>query len=107
MSFTKNILIATIKKLSNELDTHYSAELNFRNHCYLRIAYDATIAKKWNLVIKRPFTKYASEIQLQNAIDLLLVYKFDKKKLLKDNEKSLEFRKKTTPAKSNPTLTLF
>ncbi len=107
MSFTKNTLIASIKKLSNELDTHYGAELNFRNHCYLRIAYDATIAKKWDLVIKRPFTKYANEIQLQKVIDLLLIYKTDTTKLLQDNEKSLNYRKKTITAKSNLILTLF
>ena len=107
MNLTKNTLIATIKKLSNELDMYYDAELNFRNHCYLRIAYDVTVENKWDLIIKKPFTKYVNEMQLQRVIDLLLVYKLDKKSLLEDNQKSLNFRKNAIDFKINFNATLF
>ena len=103
----KNMLISTIKRLSNELDLQYSAELNFRNHCYLRIAYDNIVGNKWDVVIKRPFTKYATNNQLQNAAAALLLYKSDKKKLLTDNEKSLGFRKKALDFEITQSITLF
>ena len=103
----KNMLISTIKRLSNELDLQYSAELNFRNHCYLRIAYDNIVDNKWDVVIKRPFTKYATDNQLQNAAAALLLYKSDKKRLLTDNEKSLGFRKKALDFEITQSNTLF
>ena len=89
----KNMLIAEIKRLSNLLDTHYNLELNFRNHCYLRIAYDCTVNNKWDFIIKKPFIKYAGIVELNTAINLLNTYLIDKKKLLVDNDKSLSFRK--------------
>ena len=42
-------------QLANELENIYH-NLNFKNHCYLRIAYDNTIDAKWDTVINRPFT---------------------------------------------------
>lgn len=81
-----------ITVLSNVLDKHYNKELNFRNHCYLRIAFDATVQNKWDTKVGKPFTKYASEAQLQNALALLKGYLLDKQLLLIDNEKSLAFR---------------
>ena len=103
MYLNKIRVIAEIKRISNELETQYSVELNLRNHCFLRIAYDATFQNKWDLKIKRPFTKYANENQLQSAIDLLSIYKFDKKRLLEDNKRSLDFRKKSGKFKNRST----
>ena len=107
MKQDKNDLISEIKKLSNQLDTQYNPELNFRNHCYLRIAYDNTVNNKWDITVKRPFTKYASEHQLETALNLMKLYKIDKRKLLHDNEISLEFRKKDGDLKALQIKTLF
>lgn len=103
----KNSIIANIKQLSDELDLQYCTELNFRNHCYLRIAYDNIVQNKWDIVIKRPFVKYATENQLQNAAAILQLYKSDKKRLLTDNEKSLGFRKNAEDIKTKHLITLF
>ena len=107
MKQNKNDLISEIIKLSNLLDTQYNQELNLRNHCYLRIAYDNTVNNKWDIIIKRPFTKYASEHQLQTALDLMKLYKIDKNKLLDDNGISLAFRKKVGDVKALQIKTLF
>ena len=103
----KNILIANIKQLSNELDSQYNGELNFRNHCYLRIAYDNTVNNKWDIVVKKPFTKYANEHQLETALNFLKLYLSDKKRLINDNEISLAFRKKDNDLKALQIKTLF
>lgn len=86
-------LALDIKVLSNVLDKHYNKELNFRNHCYLRIAFDATVNNKWDTKMGKPYAKYASEAQLQSALAILKGYLLDKQLLLIDNEKSLAFRK--------------
>lgn len=106
MNLNKNSLISDIKRLSNTLDTQYNLELNFRNHCYLRIAYDNTVQDKWDVIIKRPFTKYANEEQLTQVIQLLNTYVIDKDKLLIDNQQSLAFRKKSNSINIKP-ITLF
>lgn len=93
MHHTNSQLAIDITVLSNVLDEHYNKELNFRNHCYLRIAFDTTVNNKWDIKVGKPFTKYASEAQLQNVLALLKVYLLDKQLLLIDNEKSLSFRK--------------
>ena len=89
---------ASIKKeiirLSNLLDLKFATELNFRNHCYLRIAYDNSVNNKWDNVIAKPFIKNANEEQLNNAAFLLNKYTSDKELLLKHNLVSLAFRKK-------------
>lgn len=85
-------LALDIIELSNVLDKHYNKEFNFRNHCYLRIAFDATVNSKWDTKLGKPFTKCASESQLESALALLKVYLLDKQVLLIDNEKSLAFR---------------
>lgn len=92
MQNKKAQLILEIKRISNSLDIQYSKEFNFRNHCYLRISYDATVDDKWDNKIKKPFTKFANELQLQIVIDLLNLYSLDKEKLLADNKKSLHYR---------------
>ena len=83
-----------IIRLSNLLDLKFATELNFRNHCYLRIAYDNSVNNKWDNVIAKPFIKNANEEQLNNAAFLLNKYTLDKELLLKHNLVSLAFRKK-------------
>lgn len=90
----KLILIDEIKRLSNQLDSQYNNELNFRNHCYLRIAYDNVVQDKWDNIIKKPFVKFANNNQFQDVIILLNEYSLNKNQLVMDNLKSLEFRKK-------------
>ncbi len=85
-------LISEINRLSDMLDNQYNNELNFRNHCYLRIAYDNTTQDKWDIRVAKPFVKYATNMQLQSAVDLLNKYSSDKLILLSDNDKSLNFR---------------
>lgn len=92
MHHTNSQLATDITVLSNVLDEHYNKELNFRNHCYLRIAFDATVNNKWDTKVGRPFVKYATETQLQNALVLLKGYLLDKQLLLIDNDKSLAYR---------------
>ena len=83
-----------IIRLSNFLDAHYASELNFRNHCYLRIAYDNTINNKWDNVVAKPFIKNASEDQLYSVVGLLKNYTINKDLLIKHNLLSLAFRQK-------------
>ena len=80
-------------ELANELENIYH-NLNFKNHCYLRIAYDNTIDAKWDTVINRPFTINANLIQLNKAKWLLCLYKIDKELLLQHNKISLTYRQK-------------
>ena len=87
-------LMKEISRLSNQLDEKFANELNFRNHCYLRIAYDNTVKNKWDNVIQKPFNKNATDEQLKNALLLLNSYVSNKKLLLKHNISSLQFRKK-------------
>jgi len=54
-----------IKRLSNSLEKQFETQLNFKNHCYLRIAYDNTANNKWDNVIAKPFIKNANEEQLK------------------------------------------
>ncbi len=86
------MMISEIKRLSNVLDKFYANELNFRNHCYLRIAFDNTVNEKWDLKTRRPFVKYAAVSQLEQVLFLLKKYLEDKNILLFDNEKSLSYR---------------
>lgn len=83
-----------IKRLSNSLEKQFETQLNFKNHCYLRIAYDNTANNKWDNVIAKPFIKNANEAQLKNAVFLLNKYTSDRELLLKHNLVSLAFRKK-------------
>ncbi len=78
-------------RLANELELQYS-DLNFRNHCYLRIAYDNVLGAKWDTIIDRPFVSKASEDQVDQANRLLTLYKTNKELLIKHNKISLTFR---------------
>lgn len=87
-------LVTEIKQLADLLDTHYNTKLNFRNHCYLRIAFDNTVNDKWDTKVAKPFLKYATDAQLQNVFRLLTSYLLDEQIVLTDNKKSMAFRKK-------------
>ena len=92
--YKNRVLIKTgIIRLSNLLDQQFATELNFRNHCYLRIAYDNTVKNKWDNVIEKPFINNASEAELHNVLFLLNKYLLDKKVLVLHNKFSLGFRK--------------
>jgi hypothetical protein len=80
-------------RLANHLEKQYPS-LNFRNHCYLRIAYDNTVDAKWDTVVARPFTINASAEKVTFANYLLSLYISDKDFLMQHNKKSLTFRKK-------------
>ena len=82
-----------IAQLANELEGIYP-NLNFRNHCYLRIAYDNAVYNKWDTVLNRPFTANANLIQLTRANWFLKLYKTDKYLLLEHNKISLTYRNK-------------
>jgi hypothetical protein len=80
-------------QIANDLEKQYT-DLNFRNHCYLRIAYDNAVNSKWDTVVNRPFTANANLIQLTRAKWFLGLYKTDKELLLQHNKISLTYRKK-------------
>ena len=95
LDFEKRVLLRKeIIRLSNQLDEQFAKELEFRNHCYLRIAYDNTVKNKWDIIVNRPFTKNATEEQLKNALLLLNKYVTDKQLLFSHNDLSLGFREK-------------
>jgi hypothetical protein len=80
-------------QLAKKLENIYF-DLNFKNHCYLRIAYDNVVKDKWSDVIDKPFTIKASLFQVKKANDLLLLYITNKDLLLEHNKISLTYRKK-------------
>ena len=82
-----------ISQLANDLEKQYP-DLNFRNHCYLRIAYDNAVDCKWDAVVDKPFTANASLEQRYTAAWFLKLYKTDKYLLLEHNKISLTYRKK-------------
>ena len=79
--------------LPEELAAKYP-DLNFDNHCYLRIALDNTLGAKWDSQITRPAYKNLDGSQLNEVRELLRKYKEDRELLLRHNAKSLGFRKK-------------
>jgi hypothetical protein len=85
--------MTTSMEIANELEEKYT-DLNFKNHCYLRIAYDNVINSKWDTFICRPFTKKASAKQINDANLLLCLYLYNKDLLIRHNKISLTYRKK-------------
>lgn len=68
-------------------------ELNFENHCYLRIALDQVFQMKWDAKIPRPAHKHLNAEQLETARNLMTCYLTDKALLLQHNMLSLRYRK--------------
>jgi len=83
----------TYQNLPEKLTKKY-ADLNFQNHCYLRIALDNTFQAKWDTKIKKPAYKNLNKEELSKVIILLKAYFDDKELLLKHNLNSLRFRGK-------------
>jgi len=92
MSFSKQYY-DTYQNLPEELVNVYP-NLNFDNHCYLRIALDNTFEAKWDTVIDRPAYKNLSLDNTDKVLRLLKDYKTDKQLLLEHNRNSLKWRKK-------------
>ena len=80
-------------QLANDLEKQYT-NLNFRNHCYLRIAYDNVLQAKWDTIIGRPFVAKATSDQIDQVNKLLVLYKTNKDLLIDHNKQSLTFRNK-------------
>ncbi|MEM6517352.1 MAG: acetyltransferase [Bacteroidota bacterium] len=83
----------TYQNLPEELPKIYP-DLNFDNHCYLRIALDNTFKAKWDTKIKRPAYKNLNKPQLEQVLLLLNRYKTDSGLLLRHNKNSLRWRGK-------------
>lgn len=83
----------TYHGLPERLAEQYN-DLNFDNHCYLRIALDNTIGAKWDTKVRRPAYKHLSKEQLYSVLDLLQQYQTDKALLLRHNRTSLDYRNK-------------
>ncbi|MEM7549558.1 MAG: acetyltransferase [Bacteroidota bacterium] len=87
-------------ELAKQLEEHYP-NLDFRNHCYWRIALDNIIRQKWDLVIGKPAIHHLTEKQLTEVNGLLLNYLSDKSLLLEHNRNSLKFRGKRSGEMDN------
>lgn len=99
MIVEKVLLAKEIKALANLLEAKYQHKFSFKNHCYLRIAYDNTVHEKWINKVNKPFINNASVDMLLLAKNLLHKYTIDIDALKIDNEKSLVYRK--TKSKKN------
>lgn len=85
----KNAYLGLPEKLAEQ----YS-ELNFDNHCYLRIALDNTLGARWDTKITKPAYRNLTVAGLDEVSSLLQRYIADKPLLLKHNKISLAYRKK-------------
>ncbi|MEL7270743.1 MAG: acetyltransferase [Bacteroidota bacterium] len=78
--------------LPEQLTGNYP-ELNFKNHCYLRIALDQVFQAKWDTKIPKPAHKHLNGEQLEAVRNLLTRYLTNKALLLQHNMLSLHYRK--------------
>lgn len=69
-------------------------ELNFENHCYLRIALDNVVGTKWDTRIARPAYKNLTTKQRALVIAYLSNYLDDKATLLSHHMISMAYRGK-------------
>ena len=81
-------------ELPEQLVRNYP-ELNFENHCYLRIALDQVYQTKWDTKIPKLAYKYLTKLQLETVQKLLGSYQKNRELLLKHNKQSLSFRRKS------------
>ena len=84
--------IAGYFKWGNALEKQYP-DLNFKNHCYWRIALDSVMGRKWDEVIPRPASKHLRENELKSVVHRLEAYHKSKALLLSDNAQSLKWRR--------------
>lgn len=69
-------------------------ELDFKKHCYMRIALDNVIGTRWEIRISKPIHKHLSAKQRALVIEYLNSYLEDKMILLTHNMISLAYRGK-------------
>lgn len=69
-------------------------ELNFEDHCYLRIALDHVFGNQWDLKIHRPAFKHLTEKELKKVVTILQTYLENKPLLLQHHSQSLAYREK-------------
>ncbi|PRP67750.1 acetyltransferase [Nonlabens agnitus] len=81
------------KELGNQLPLQYP-NLNFKNHCYWRIALDQAVGDQWNQHISSPAYKNLSDQQLEDVVSHLKSYEQDEKLLDQHNRASLKWRGK-------------
>lgn len=65
------------------------------DHCFKRIAYDAAVGAQWDKEVQRPFYRYASDAQLQDATDVLKTMRDDPSRAADLNRQSLQYRNET------------
>lgn len=92
----------TIKTSREELEKAYielgnllpviNKNVDFKNHCYWRMANDNACYKKWNEEVDKPFYKNASDELLYHSIKLLtrMICNYDEVSRL--NKLSLRYR---------------
>ncbi|MEL6557058.1 MAG: acetyltransferase [Bacteroidota bacterium] len=86
-------LIREYFDMGNKLESLYPG-LNFKNHCYWRIALDNFFAVKWDLAIGRPAYKNLNSSDLKEVVGLLNSYQDNRSLLLAHNRNSLNLRHK-------------
>ncbi|NKI31054.1 hypothetical protein [Croceivirga thetidis] len=91
MKFSKGY-IETYAGLPELLEEKYP-ELNFKNHCYLRMALDHMFNTKWDLRIARPAHKHLNIQQKEEVVCILRSYYKNKGLILDQNEHSIIVRK--------------
>ncbi|TVZ51432.1 acetyltransferase [Dokdonia sp. Hel_I_53] len=69
-------------------------ELNFENHCYLRIALDNVVGTKWDKRIAKPAYKHLNTRQRALVIEYLSNYLDDKALLQSHHMISMAYRGK-------------
>jgi len=80
-------------QLPKELELTYP-DLNFKDHCYLRIALDNAIGTRWDIRVAKPAYKNLDNEQRHQVLANLAEYTRDKSTLLEHNAISLAYRGK-------------
>ncbi len=80
------------QNLPEKLAEQYK-DLNFDNHCYLRIALDNTLKTRWDTLIKKPAYKNLNAEQLEQVVEHLRLYQQSEKLLFEHHQNSLDWRK--------------
>lgn len=67
-------------------------QLNFKDHCYWRMANDNACNNKWNKKVESPFYKNASDLTLKRSVETLNKMG-ELQTVFELNEKSLNYRR--------------
>jgi len=93
MSVTKTALQLDYLYYGNQLEKQ-NPQLNFKNHCYWRIANDNACSAKWTTKVKTPYYKNASNERLEKSVAYLKAMINDSSTINKLNKQSLKLRGK-------------